>query len=64
MAGPSEQRGMRIWSWIVGANALTRTSGRRVRDSAVVLMLTAVIGTICQIADTIIELGRSAGWWH
>jgi hypothetical protein len=39
--------------------AMARVRGRR--DYAMVLMLTAVVGAI---ADTAIDLGRSAGWWQ
>jgi hypothetical protein len=42
--------------------AMARVRGRR--DYAMVLMLTAVVGAICHIADTAIDLGRSAGWWQ
>jgi hypothetical protein len=33
------------------------------RDFAMIMMLAAVVGALCQVADAVIELGRSAGWW-
>lgn len=34
------------------------------RDFALMLMLAAVAGVVCQAIGTAIELGRSAGWWQ
>jgi hypothetical protein len=33
-------------------------------DFAVILMLAAVVNALCQIANAILEIGRSAGWWQ
>ena len=35
----------------------------KARDFAIVLTLTAVIGAACQVVETAIDFGRSAGWW-
>jgi hypothetical protein len=32
-------------------------------DYAVILMLAAVAGAVGQVAGTIVEIGRVAGWW-
>ena len=40
--------------------------GRRInraRDIAVVFMLVAVVGAICQTVAIVLAVGRSAGWW-
>lgn len=34
------------------------------RDFAIILMLVAVAGVVCQAINTLIDLGRSAGWWQ
>jgi hypothetical protein len=34
------------------------------QDFAVTMMLTAAIGAASQVAQVLIEIGRSAGWWH
>ena len=62
-------RGRRVvpgWSHFqqITGRSLAPRSAKRARDFAVTLMITAVVGMICQIADTVIELGRSAGWWQ
>lgn len=33
------------------------------RDFAMVLMVAAVAGVLCQIVEAVIDLGRSAQWW-
>lgn len=35
----------------------------RSRDFAIVLMVAAVVGVLCQMFEAVIDLGRSAGWW-
>ena len=34
------------------------------QDFAVTTMLAAVISAISQLAQIVVEIGRSAGWWH
>ena len=34
------------------------------QDFAVTMILAAVIGAISQITQIVVEIGRSAGWWH
>jgi hypothetical protein len=34
------------------------------QDFAVTMMLAAVVGAISQVAQIVVEIGRSAGWWH
>lgn len=29
----------------------------------VILMLAAVAGAVAQVAGTVVEIGRAAGWW-
>ena len=36
---------------------------RSTKDFALILMITAVVGAGCQIAEITIEVGRTAGWW-
>lgn len=42
--------------------------GQRTRpdaeDYATTLMVAAVVGAAANAASALIELGRSAGWWH
>jgi hypothetical protein len=33
-------------------------------DYAFTLMVTAVVGAAANAASALIEIGRSAGWWH
>ena len=33
-------------------------------DYAFTLMVTAVVGAAANAASALIEVGRSAGWWH
>ena len=33
-------------------------------DYAFTLMVTAVLGAAANAASALIEIGRSAGWWH
>lgn len=35
-----------------------------VEDYAFTLMVTAVLGAAANAASALIEIGRSAGWWH
>jgi hypothetical protein len=37
---------------------------RKSRDFAMVLMVAAVVGVLCQLAEAIVDVGRSAGWWQ
>jgi hypothetical protein len=34
------------------------------QEFAVAMMLAAVVSAIGQIAQIVVEIGRSAGWWH
>jgi hypothetical protein len=34
------------------------------QDFAVTMMLAAVVGAMSQLAQIVVEIGRSAGWWH
>jgi hypothetical protein len=34
------------------------------QDYALALMVTAVVGAAANAASALIEIGRSAGWWH
>jgi hypothetical protein len=34
------------------------------RRFSVILMLTALVGAVCQAITTAIEIGRLAGWWQ
>jgi hypothetical protein len=34
------------------------------QDFAVTMMLAAVVGAISQVGQIVVEIGRSAGWWH
>lgn len=36
----------------------------KAKDFAIILMLAAVIGAVCQVVETAIDFGRSAGWWQ
>lgn len=40
------------------------TGSLRPRDYALHMMLAAVIAALCKMVDTILEIGRSAGWWQ
>jgi hypothetical protein len=33
-------------------------------DFATILMVSAVAGAIAQVVGAVINVGRSAGWWH
>jgi hypothetical protein len=61
MAGMRARRRNSVWA------RLQQISGnkgvKKAREFATILMLTAVVGAICQVVDTIVGLGRSAGWW-
>jgi hypothetical protein len=53
----------------IGRQVKRRWSGdRRARSEAqeytATLMLAAVVGAAANAATVIIEIGRSAGWWH
>jgi hypothetical protein len=53
----------------IGRQAKRRWSGdRRARSEAqayaTTLMLAAVVGAAANAATVIVEIGRSAGWWH
>lgn len=37
---------------------------RKGQEFATVLMLSAVVGVLCQTIEAVIDLGRSAGWWN
>jgi hypothetical protein len=34
------------------------------QDFAVTMMLAAVVGAVSQVARIVMDIGRSAGWWH
>jgi hypothetical protein len=34
------------------------------QDFAVAMMLAAVVGAMRQVAQLVVEIGRSADWWH
>jgi hypothetical protein len=34
------------------------------QDFALTMMLAAVVGTISQVTQVVVEIGRSAGWWQ
>jgi hypothetical protein len=38
--------------------------GAKSRDYALILMLAAVAGAASQVVSAILNVGRSAGWWH
>ena len=38
--------------------------GRQTQDFGMTLMLAAVVGAIAQLAGTVVEIGRAAGWWQ
>jgi len=59
MARVRERRGLPIWTQL--QQAADHCGARKARDYAMVLMPIAVVGAICHIADTVIDLGRSAG---
>lgn len=62
MANVRERRGDSIRVRL--QQAAGHYGARKASDYALVLMLAAVARAICKIADTIIDLGRSAGWWQ
>jgi hypothetical protein len=37
---------------------------RRSKDFAAILMLAAIAGAASQVVGAILDIGRSAGWWH
>ena len=45
-------------------NRNTNCHRHKARDFATILMLVAVAGVVCQAINTLIDLGRSAGWWQ
>ncbi len=53
----------RIRRW----NGVLSRSCRETRDAqrhGTILMLSAVTGAVCGMAETILEIGRTAGWWN
>ena len=60
MVGMRARRCNPVWLRQIAANRTVK----KTREFATVLMLTAVVGVICQVVDTVIDLGRSAGWWQ
>lgn len=34
------------------------------QDFAAAMMLATVVGAMCQVAQLVVEIGRSADWWH
>jgi membrane associated rhomboid family serine protease len=53
---------MQRWSLATAAEMETHIEGER-RFSAI-LMVTALVGAVCQAITALIEVGRSAGWWQ
>ena len=47
-----------------GKMNLKQSHKHSLQDFAVTMMLAAVVGAISQIAQIVVEIGRSAGWWH
>lgn len=52
-----ERSGKRRWSG-------DRGDRPDMEDYAFTLMVTAVLGAAANAASALIEIGRSAGWWH
>lgn len=42
---------------------LTSRSAPQRKEYATILMVSAVTGAACGVAETVLEIGRSAGWW-
>jgi hypothetical protein len=42
---------------------MRRITHRAAREFATILMLAAVAGAVSQVIRTILEVGKSAGWW-
>jgi hypothetical protein len=49
--------------WWMRSNRLA-THRPRSREYALTLMLAAVAGAASQVVGAILNIGRSAGWWH
>jgi hypothetical protein len=47
-----------------GKMNLKQSRNRTRQDFAVTMMLAAVVSAVSQIAQIVLEIGRSAGWWH
>ena len=46
-----------------GRLVMNTRKGRGSKDYALILMLAAVAGAASQLVGTILNIGRSAGWW-
>ena len=60
----TEDAGHRGSSWRNEKRPQADTPHVEAHDYATILMLTAVASAAGNIATAVIELGRSAGWWH
>ena len=54
---PDERSAKRRWNG-------NRSDRPDAEDYALTLMATAVVGAAANAASALIEIGRSAGWWH
>jgi hypothetical protein len=43
---------------------MRRIDHRPAREFATILMLTAAAGAASQVVRTVLEVGKSAGWWQ
>jgi hypothetical protein len=53
---------MQKWRLAAVAQMETHIEGQRL--FSVILVVTALVGAVCQAVSVLIEVGRSAGWWQ